>query len=385
MIDRNNIGQQDRPLTMAEPQQEGEPNGALIRDVNHDDDSRGLLEESSSDDDTSMDDDTSVDDDSSMDDGSSDDDSDSDDVSSDEELVIPTPDEVELEYTYPDDFQDRAWQDVVEEGQYYRLNINCEAVHDIPEDKFFDCGMLIEIVFLNNNKNMQNNILRYIGEYAFYHCYNLQRIRNGLPMGLLEMGEYAFKLCTSLQQGLIIPRNVLLLDIGCFHSCKSITSVVFDHLPTDPVNIRRHAFCECSELRSVTLPISLRSIPSNCFRGYVLLIHILIPIPVRVIGFSAFIGCSALRHIDLSENITAVHENAYSECSSLTTVTIKSSTVQFGRNNFAFCPSLSTIKVYPWVLPRLFAAMNGPTTDASNFRNKFLRNSQYQLTQFRRR
>ena len=355
---------------MAEPQQEGKSNGAPIRDVNHDDDGRGLFEESSSDDDTSMDGDSS------MDDGSSDDDIEAD--RPDEDDDIPTPDELELEYTYPDDFQDRAWQDVVD--FYCRLNINCEAVHDIPAGKFLRCRWLIEVVFLNNNKNNPNNIFRNIGQDAFDRCTNLQRIRNGLPVGLVSLGRCAFRYCRSLQEEpLTIPRSVFLIDTQCFELCISITSVEFEHLVTDPLELRKGAFYACRELRSVTLPPSLSLIPACCFLECVELIHIPIPIPVRVIGFSAFNGCSALRHIDLSENITAVHPEAYSICSSLTTVTIKSSTVQFGDNVFALCPSLSTIKVYPWVLPRLFAAMNGHTTvlmdlttdDASTFRYKF--------------
>ena len=335
------------------------------------------------DDDNSMDDgNNSMDDDSS--DESSDDDDDDDSDNDSEESVVPTPDEVEVEYTYPDDFRDRGWRDVIEEGQYCRLIINCEAVHDIPAYKFVECCMLIEIVFLHNNDNKQNNILRYIGQCAFDHCKNLQRIRNGLPVGLVELGREAFQWCTSLQQGLTIPRSVLLIDFHCFFGCSSITTVDFDHLPTDAVDLRAYIFAGCSELRSVTLPPSLPSIPSCCFYGCVLLIHVPIPITVRVIERAAFCGCSALRHIDLSENITEIQDNAYTSCSSLTTVTIRSSTVQFGESVLALCPSLSTIKIYPWVLPRLFAAMNGPTTDASNFRNELLRKSQHQLAQFRR-
>ena len=108
---------------MAEPHQEGQPNGALLRDVNNNDDGSddgaGFLGESSSDDDTSIllrdvnhEDDGSDDGAGFLEESSFDDDTSMDDDR--EESVIPTPDEVELEYTYPDDFQDRAWQDVVD-------------------------------------------------------------------------------------------------------------------------------------------------------------------------------------------------------------------------------------------------------------------------------
>ena len=315
-----------------------------------------------------------------------DDDSDSDDVSSAEE-DIPTPDQVEVEFTYPDDFQNRMWEDVVDDGQYFRLIIDCNnaSITEIPDEKFKCCQLLIELVFLNNTDDSlinNENYLRRIGKRAFGYCYNLQRITNGLPLGLVELDDYAFYLCDSLSQEITIPRKVRIVGKLCFRGCCCITSVVFDHLPTDPVvDIRQEAFHSCIRLRSATLPPNLPSIPSRCFFGCVLLINIPIPIHVREIEDDAFYNCISLRSIDLSENIDGIHLMAYIFCDNLETVTIKSSTVEFGENCFRSCRSLTTIKVYPWVLPRLFQAMSND----SSFCYKLLRQSQYQLSRFRQR
>ena len=63
----------------------------------------------------------------------------------------------------------------------------------------------------------------------------------------------------------------------------------------------------------------------------------------------------------------------------------KSSTVQFGAGIFQDCPLLTTITMHPWKWCDLLSAMDSPTPDNCNFRYKFLRKSQNQLVQYRRR
>ena len=348
------------------------------------------------DDDSDNDDIIVIDDDSDNDNDNDDDDIIVVDDDSDSDDDIPTPDEVEVEYTFPDDFRDREWYEVMEDGRgpYFRLIIDCKNANitEIRDKQFQHCQWLIEVVCLNNTDDSMinnDNYLRRIGKHAFQFCLNLQRITNGLPLGLIELDDGAFGYCSSLSQEIVIPRKVQVVGIDCFIDCYCITSVVFDHLPTDSVNIGHFAFGTCTGLRSATLPPSLPSIPAYCFNGCVLLINIPIPIHVRGIGDCAFKGCLSLRSIDIFENIDRIHSGAYRGCTSLETVTIKSSTVQFGRHVFRSCPSLTTIKVYPWVLPRIFAAMsnndnvNDEESTNPNFCYKLLRQSQYQLSRFR--
>ena len=325
---------------------------------------------------------------------------------------IPTPEQVEVEYTYPDDFQDREWADVVEAGHYFRVLIDGKTatMTEIPDKKFKRCKWLIELVFLNNTTEDINNrtkkneqYLRRIGKDAFMHCRNLQRITNGFPLGLVELDEFAFYNCVSLRQEMTFPRKVRVVGTGCFIGCHGITRVVFDHLPTDPVTIQYAAFSSCTGLRSAMLPPNLPSIPQEGFCGCVALIHIPIPHYVREIKDDTFRGCTSLRSIQLSENMERIHLAAYMGCTSLETVTINSSTVQFERNCFEGCPVLTTIKLYPWVVPRLLGAMNNNFDDDDeiddneeifgdnqrlkitemSFCYNLVRQSQYQLARFR--
>ena len=130
-------------------------------------------------------------------------------------------------------------------------------------------------------------------------------------------------LTVSLQQDITIPRRVQLVNVRCFSLCAGITSVVFEHQPTDPVVvIRFEAFGGCSNLRTVTLPPNLPWIPRYFFLHCTRLTNIPIPNAVRVIAHCAFQQCVALRSIILSENMTGIGYDAYWGCKSLKTVVI---------------------------------------------------------------
>ena len=294
-------------------------------------------------------------DDSDSDDSDSDDDDDDDSFIEDE---VPTPEEVELEYTFPQDFLGRSWQDVVAPGQYFRLILDPSCT-GIPTAKFQECKYLIEIVY---PEGKDSKLLR-IGHYAFRDCYNLQRM-NSFPDGLVELGYLAFISCGNLQGRITIPASIRYVRESCFASCHSITSVVFESstaITTVVVELEAKIFWSCKELLSVRLPNNLTVIPICLFMGCCSLIDVPIPRTVRTIQFSAFENCGSLSAVDLPESVIAINEEAYCDCFLLASVTIRSSTnaLQVERNVFLGCASLATIRVVnPLVWSRLFSAMN---------------------------
>jgi len=323
-----------------------------------------------------------------VEDDDSDDDDDDDDDSDDEESVVPTADEVELEYTYPDDFPDRsfffpdrsfeAWRTLFR--RFFRLIINPSCT-EIPDHVFRMCTLLIEIVFPDNSS------LTRIGFSAFCDCHNLQRI-NAFPEGMIEFGESAFADCRSLGGEITIPRNVRYVRDHCFERCSSLTSVVFDTdsttttaaavaNPNSVVERGNHVFYSCYELRSVRLPYNLIAIPPFCFSKCAKLTKVPIPVPVRVIGRFAFAYCSGLTSVYLSESVGTICKFCFANCTSLQCITIRSSNVRFESYVFDCCTGLSSIKVLPTVWPKLFKAMNYERHP--NFIYKFLREYQYQI------
>ena len=302
------------------------------------------------------------------DDDDDDSDGDSDEDDSGVEEVVPKPEEVELECTYPRDFVGRSWEEVVR-GRFFRLILDPSCT-EITVKKFQDCDRLIEIVV------PKNSALKWIQRSAFSTCRNLQRITNGLPTTLVLMEEKVFEYCTALHGRLVIPPNVTFLGNNCFYFCYRLTSVVFEAststagIEQTTVVLGGMCFSNCMDLQSVRLPQTLITIPSSCFLGCGKLTDIPIPKSVQRMQGWSFADCKSLRSIDLSENVDELGARLFRNCASLESITIRSSSsnIQFGDHFLIWCPSLSTIKVYPWHFPKIFRAMkyvnNCSLTDA---------------------
>ena len=293
------------------------------------------------------------------------DDSSDDDSSVEEE--IPTPEEVAVEYTYPQDFIGRRWEDVVGQdavtGQhhFFRLLLDPSCTQ-IPARKFQSCTNLIELVV------PKNSVLTHIRRNAFFECTNLQRITNGFPETLLILEAFAFAHCSSLHGRLVIPAKVRRLGFQCFSWCSALTSVVFEAStsatvetpPQTTVVLGGACFERCTELQFVRLSATLITIPQDCFSRCVKLTDILFPKSVQTIGGWSFRECRNLWSMELSNTVEEVSRSAFENCTSLERISIggSSSQIRFGPNIFRGCSSLSTIQMYPWLYPNLFEAMH---------------------------
>ena len=288
-----------------------------------------------------------------------------------------------------DEGEELHWSAVVERGQFFRLILDPSCTR-IPDHKFSSysryapasCRFLIEIIIPKKSR------LKMIGKSSLARCYNLQRIQNGLPEGLVSIDDYAFDCCFSLQR-ITIPSTVILVGFNCFGNCSNLTIVTFESSSaTSVLEIRGGTFNWCKKLCSVTLPQNLTSIPNCCFYGCHSLTNINTPECIEEIGLRAFFGCSRLRVLDLlSNHITHIGEAAFERCTSLETISIRSlaSNIQIGPNVFHDCPALSTIKVLPPLWPALFESMmnnNNSIHDNQqdlNFGYKFLHQYHYQM------
>ena len=248
---------------------------------------------------------------------------------------------------------------------------------------------------------------------AFGYCSNLQRA--ALLEGLLRLEEDAFRGCDASLQEIVIPPSVQYIRDEVFYGCESLIRVVFTPR-TASIALGRGMFRECSNLRFVTLPHNLQSIPAEFFFVCTSLTHLQIPVSVTEVGIDAlsgsgiqvmnisvgddfipgtmilppnlqsipescFMNCKSLTHIRIPPSVQWIEEDALNglalqsieipetvhrigrkaclDCSSLKEVTFHSSTNLIMDNDIcAYCPFLSVIKIAPWLWPKLFASMN---------------------------
>lgn len=88
--------------------------------------------------------------------------------------------------------------------------------------------------------------------------------------------------------------------------------------------ISDYAFCNCTELRSITFPKEFVVINSDAFKGCTGLSAVLFPEKLERIGMSAFEGCTNLTSISLPEELGTIGTDAFKGCTSLTSISIPS-------------------------------------------------------------
>lgn len=95
-----------------------------------------------------------------------------------------------------------------------------------------------------------------------------------------------------------VPSSVKKLGEGAFYGCKSLKTVILsDGLEL----IDRFAFAKCSYLDKIELPSSLHTIAEEAFNGCTRLSELKIPSSCQKIGDDAFIACESLV-LDCSES-----------------------------------------------------------------------------------
>ncbi len=153
-----------------------------------------------------------------------------------------------------------------------------------------------------------------IGDYAFYHCFDLASII--IPDSVEIIGSSAFSDCDSLTS-LIIPDSVKSIGRSAFDSCEILASVV---IPDSVTYIGEDAFNHCENLTNVVIGDSVTSIGNYAFYYCSSLTSVVIPDSVTFIGKGAFQYCSNLQSVVIPDSVTSIDSYAFSDCVSLTDV-----------------------------------------------------------------
>lgn len=120
---------------------------------------------------------------------------------------------------------------------------------------------------------------------------------------------------------------------------NSILKVTIENGVTD---IRSFAFCDCSRLKSVSIPDSVECIDWGAFDGCSSLKSIAIPDSVTSIGDSAFWGCSSLKSIAIPEGVDLL-SGSFGDCYSLETVSLPKTLEKLELDVFYNCGSLKDV------------------------------------------
>lgn len=112
------------------------------------------------------------------------------------------------------------------------------------------------------------------------------------------------------------------------------------------VVIQNSAFKDCSNVTSVLIPSSIKSIGINAFENCSNITETTIPEGVTLIGNNTFFGCQKLASVTLPTSLENIGANAFAGCTSLTSIVLPKNIQEIGANAFANCSTLDVIEVF---------------------------------------
>ena len=221
-----------------------------------------------------------------------------------------------------------------------------------------------------------------IGKDAFVYCDNITSVT--IAASVTSIGEGAFRLCNKLSTvnyggtankwnaisigndndnltganinyaGITWTYNNGTLTIsgtGDVDDYNNSSAPWYDHrydttkivISNGVTGIGEGAFCYFTELTSVSLPGSLKSIGAYAFRGCSSLKSVVIPDSVTSIGEGAFYRCTALATATVSNSVSRISYGTFMSCENLISVTIPNSVKSIGEKAFYNCGSLTDV------------------------------------------
>ena len=163
----------------------------------------------------------------------------------------------------------------------------------------------------------------------------------GVNLPVTAIGAHAFHNCYNLTS-VTIPNSVTSIGNDAFYNCTSLTSVT---IPNSAASIGERAFSGCSSLSSVAIPNSVTIIEIATFSSCASLSSVTIPNSVTYIRTSAFSGCNGLTSVTIPNSVTSIGNYAFRNCTNLTSVTIPNSVTYIGSDAFEGCTGLDSVIV----------------------------------------
>lgn len=166
-------------------------------------------------------------------------------------------------------------------------------------------------------------------------------VYNSIEYTVCGIGSHAFYDCSDLTS-ISIPNSVTGISEAAFYNCTSLTKVT---LPSSVGYIGGWAFCGCSALTSIDIPYELKSVGSAAFMDCSSLTKIKLPSCVNYIGFSAFAGCSKLKGFSIPSDVTSIEQATFGGCHELTDILIPTNVTKIDDFAFKGCEGLTSINI----------------------------------------
>ena len=224
----------------------------------------------------------------------------------------------------------------VESGNaVYDSRDNCNAIIETASNK---------LIAGYKNTIIPNSVTA-IGDYAFYGCFFTTF---EIPNSITSIGECAFQVCTNLKS-ITIPASVKSIGPLAFEagSLENITvesgNTVYDSRDNCNALIETASNKLISGSKNAIIPNSVTSIEKNAFGGCSIT-SITIPNSVTSIGEYAF-SASSLTSVTVPASVKSMGVAIFYDCSNLESVTFCDGVTNIGIETFSFCGALKSVEL----------------------------------------
>ena len=156
-----------------------------------------------------------------------------------------------------------------------------------------------------------------------------------------NMAISLFENCSNIKY-VEIPLSVKHIPDSLFYNCENLRYV---KMHNDIQSLGAYSFYNCYALDSINIPNSLKRIGNCTFAGCSNIPIIKLPDTMSVIGDSAFYGCKKINSIIIPNGITFITKSAFQDCKNLKEVQLSSSVKEIKTLAFAGCDNISKINI----------------------------------------
>lgn len=210
-----------------------------------------------------------------------------------------------------------------------------DSVKTIGAGAFFMCPKLVSAGPAGGGYNIEIGWKDTLPAHAFEMAMNLQKVV--VPTGISVISQSAFKECTGLKE-IIFPDTVRTVGNEAFESTEWYQNQCDDFVMAGSVLLKYNG-----PGGDVVLPKGITEIYDRAFWHYSSLKKVVVPDGVTAIGRGAFEACDYLEVIDIPDSVLTIGDNCFAGCARLKNVKLPGALSKINKMTFAACDNLAEV------------------------------------------